>query len=206
MAATQEPRSSAVPWKSQVDRRYETLLERLSVKDRALITKHDEASEADAAQGFGTLWKRLVACLGTLAPHATEMSGQYAAKFHIPDGKYRQQVFALEDNKLGMIIVYLPDIVELAIKKKILAPAVAAGRVYKVQGDATGQIQLDLVTAETRDMTVCKAMVGWGRRALRVDLPVLANEKQIGVVESLCELAAESFAAQSTPAPTAKQA
>ncbi len=186
--------SRATPYKSEIERRYEGFLEQLSVKGRATMLKHDELCAADAAQGYGELWKRLAGGLGKLAGHATEMLGQASLKFHIADGKYKQQVFAIEDNRQGVIVLYLPDVVAQAIERKIIANG-SAPRSYKVVGGESTLLQLELINAETRDMTVCKAMVGWGRRALRIDLSVSAKEKQIRTVELLCELAAETWAA-----------
>ena len=201
MAGHVEASTRPSPWKSDVERHYDKFLEQLSVKGRATIQKHDELCEADAAQGSGELWKRLAGGLGQLAGHATEMLGQQSVKFHIADGKYKQQVFALEDTKTGTIVLYLPDVTGLATERKILAPG-SLPRSYKIVGTDL-LLQLELINAETRDMTVCKAMVGWGRRALRVDLNVQAKEKQIRAVEMLCELAAETWVAAPAAAAAA---
>lgn len=174
------------------ERHYDSFLEQLSVKGRATVQKHDELCEADAAQGYGRLWKRLAGGLGQLAGHATEVLGQQVLKFHIADGKYKQQVFALEDTRQGTIAVYLPDVLKMALERKILAVG-AAGH-HKVAGSEE-QLQFTLLDAETRDLTVCKAMVGWGRRALRVDLSVTAGESLVRAVEAMCELAAAKWAA-----------
>ena len=56
---------------------------------------------------------------GRMAPLGVESVGRLALKFHIPDGKYRQQVFALEEGN-GMISVYLPDVSAAAVSKKII--------------------------------------------------------------------------------------
>ena len=192
--------STRAPRQTDVDRRYATFLEQLSVKGRAAIQKHDELCAADTVQGQGELWKRLAGGLARLADYQTEIVGQQVVKFYIADGKYRQQVFALEDTRQGSIIVYLPDVIALAIAQKILAGTPVAHH-YKIVG---GDIQLNLepLDAETRDLTACKAMVGWGRHALRVDLNTLSKEKQVRAVEKMCELAAEKWAAasQATPA------
>ena len=179
------------PRKSRVDTQYEALAGRLSVKGRAALTRHDELCEADPAQNFGALWKRLAGGLGALAPHANEMAGQQAVKFYIPDGKYRQQVFALE-HTADSIVLYMPDIVARAVAKKILA-AGGADNTYKIVGDNALQLSLEHITAETQDITVCKAMLGWGKCAVRTSLTVNSKEKQIKIVEQLCELAAESW-------------
>jgi hypothetical protein len=195
----QEPRRVS-PWKSQTEQHYEAFVSRLSVKGRAAAEKHDELCAGEAAQGYGELWKRLAGGLSRLAPHDTEMSGQQSVKFHIPDGKYRQQVFALEDTRQGTIVVYLADVVDKAIQRKIIAPT-AVPRTYKVVASPEVLIHMELITAETRDMTVCKAMVGWGKKALRTNLSALAKEKEIHAVECLCELAAESWPAEASSPP-----
>jgi hypothetical protein len=194
----QDPRG-APPWKSKTEREYEAFMGRLSLKGKAAVEKHDELCGGEAAQGYGELWKRLAGGLGKLAPHETEMAGQQSVKFHIPDGKYRQQVFALEDTRQGTIVVYLPDVVDKAIKRKLLS-ATSVLRTYRVLGEKNANIDLELITAETRDMTVCKGMVGWGKRALRTNLSVLASENEIHAVERLCELAAESWPPEPEPA------
>lgn len=184
--------STPSPWKSAVDGQYETFLEQLSVKGRATVQKHDELSEADAAQTQGELWRRFAGGLGKLAGHATEVTGQHSVKFHIADGKYKQQVFALEDMRNGTIVVCLPDVLKLAMDQQILSPGNAPGS-FKVPGD-NGQLPLITMDAETRDLGISKAMVGWGRRALRVELSTQNSEKQLRAVEKMCALAAGKWA------------
>ncbi len=183
------------PWKTQAEGDYEAFVERLSVKGKAAAGKHDELAGAEGEQGYGEMWKRLVGGLSRLAPHASEMAGHQCVKFHIPDGKYRQQVFALEDTRQGTIVVYLPDIAAKAVERKLLRPGATTGT-YKLANDGDAPLELEVINAETRDMTVCKPMVGWGRRALRAHVSVSAKEKQVRSLEMLCELAAEAWAAQ----------
>jgi len=183
-------RRGVSPWVSNVEQQYDAFLSRLSVKGRAAAERHDElCGELD---GFGTLWKRLAGGLGRLAPDAIEMVGGQSVKFHIPDGKYRLQVFALDDTRQGSLIVYLPNIVDLAIERHLLLPG-GVNRMFKIAKDEDDPIQLELITAETPDMTVCKAMVGWGRRALKITISAQAKPKRIRTVELLCELAAEAW-------------
>jgi hypothetical protein len=187
----QERRSTSAA-ASHVEDNYEAFLSRLSVKGRAAAERHDElCGELD---GFGVLWKRLAGALGRLAPDAIEMVGGQSVKFHIPDGKYRLQVFALDDTRQGIIIVYLPNIVDQAIERHLLLPGGGNGnRMFKIAREEDDPIQLELITAETPDMTVCKAMVGWGRRALKISVSVQAKPKRVRTVELLCELAAEAW-------------
>lgn len=176
---------------SAATQHYETFLQQLSVKARATMEKHDERCESEGLQNNSDLWKRLAGSLGKLAGHATEVFGQQTVKFHIADGKYKLQVFALEDTRLGTIVIFLPDVLKLALKRKILA-ASAKPHLYKVLG-GDAQLQLEPINADTKDLTACKGMVGWGRQALRADLGVDADEKQVHAVEMLCGLAAEKW-------------
>lgn len=171
---------------------FEKMLTRLNPKARLAVDKHLELSSVDAALGNGKHWKRLAGLLGRLAPHVIEVKGT-ALKFHIADGKYRQQVFALEDSRLGAIRVYMGDIAKAAMAAGILgAPE---GRSFPVIGDAGTRVELQEVSSENKPgQDFYRPMLGWGRRALFTDVSSLAEEKQIRAVERLCELAAEAWA------------
>lgn len=195
---------TASPWATDLTENFEAFLSRLGQKSLAAVERHVEICEADATQGYGRRWKRLAGMLGKLAPHAIETSGHQAVKFHIPDGKYRQQVFALADAGTGTIFVYLPDVSAVAVTKKILKAAANDGRTYESAGDATTHLELELVTSEAEEVpSFCKPMLGWGRRALKAGITSGADEKQFRVVEKLCELAAESWAGRAMPPATA---
>jgi hypothetical protein len=188
-------------WAAGAAENYDAFLARLGQKGLAAVEKHAELCEADAAQGYGRWWKRIAGMLGKLAPHAIETAGHQAVKFHIPDGKYRQQVFALEDPGTGMIYVYMPDISAGAVTKKILKAVGPDGRTYAVVGDAEGKVDLEVVTSDAKEVPAfIKPMLGWGRRALKTGVSVTAEEKQVRVVEKLCELAAEGWAGREMPA------
>jgi hypothetical protein len=181
------------PWKSPVERQYEVFLGQLSVKARATIQKHDELCEAEGPPEHSALWKRFAGRLGGLAAHAVEAHGQHSVKFYIADGNYKLQVFALEDSRQGTIAVYFPDVVQAAVGEKILTGGTSSHH-YKVPG-AMGQLELVLINAETRDLTVCKAMVGWGRRARRVEFATPLQDAHIQAVEQMCDLAARKWVA-----------
>jgi hypothetical protein len=185
--------SEPVGRKSELQRPYEAFLQQLTAKGRATMEKHDERCSGDALQGHGDLWKRLAGIFGRLAGHATEVFGLQTVKYYIADGKYKLQVFALEDTGQGTVVIYIPDVLETAIRRKILALS-PKPHYYKVLEGAT-QLHLERINAETKDLTACKGMVGWGRQALRVDLSVNADEGQVRAVERLCGLAAEKWGA-----------
>lgn len=173
---------------------YDIFIARLSRKALASIEKHLEICETDSALGYGKLWKHLAGMLARLAPYAIEASGQQIVKFYIPDGKYRVQVFALEDARKGSLNIYMPDVAATAVSRKLIKAVEADGQVYAVVGDAHARIDLQPITTDTPELPdFCKPMLGWGRRALRTTLATAATEKQIRAVEKLCELAAEAW-------------
>ena len=56
----------------------------------------------------------------TLAPHAVKLNSQQSAQFYVPDGKYRMQVFALEDLRDGNVNVYCGDVLKDALAAGVL--------------------------------------------------------------------------------------
>ena len=56
----------------------------------------------------------------TLAPVA-KVIGKQTIQFFIPDGKYRMQVFALEDLQDGNMTVYCPDVIAECVQAGLLA-------------------------------------------------------------------------------------
>ena len=85
-----------------------------------------------------------------------------------------------------------PDVVQKAVSEKILAGGASPGH-YNVPG-GTGPLQLTPIDAESRDLALlCKAMVGWGRRALRVEFGPAAQETHVRAVERMCKLAAQKW-------------
>jgi hypothetical protein len=92
----------------------ETFLTGLAGKDRSNIEKHLAACDAEGDPDHGKLWRRLAVSLRKLAPMPVQTVGQHAVQFFIADGKYRMQVFALEDARDGRLMVYLPDVLAAA--------------------------------------------------------------------------------------------
>src|SRR5947207_1782043 len=84
-----------------------------------------------------------VACImarASFIPHALQTAGQQAVQFFIADGKYRKQVFALEDPRDGRILIYTEDVLPAALKAGLLvAPRAGADpTLYGIKGE-TGQ-------------------------------------------------------------------
>src|SRR5205809_1788973 len=99
----------------------DTFFAGLSAKERASVEKHLALIEAEPEPGHAKAWRRLVTKLRKLAPKAMKAYGQNILQFFIADGKYQMQVFSLEDNKDGQLVIYLPDVITEGIKAKILS-------------------------------------------------------------------------------------
>jgi hypothetical protein len=158
----------------------DTFLTGLAGKDRSNIEKHLAAIDAEPDPGHGKLWRRLAVGLRRLAPMPVQTVGQHAALFFIADGKYRMQVFALEDGRDGRVMVYLPD---------VLAQAEKAGLPMGVLKPES----LDSANTPNPSPHI-KHMLGWNRKAVRVTLLTHASAQQISAVEKLSALAAERWA------------
>lgn len=159
----------------------DALLAKAGQRDRANVEKHLAAVDPAHA----TLWRRLMRSLATLAPLAIQTVGQAAVQFFIADGKYRMQVFALEDASDGHLILYTPDVYDEARKLKLI-PA---------EGDEHAVFIEQLTGANTPNPSPhFKNMLGWNRKALRIVLPINATDEQIETAEHIAGLAARSWA------------
>ena len=214
----------------------DTLLTGLSAKDRSNIEKHLAACDAEPSPQHGKIWRRLAVALRRLAPLPVQTAGQHAVQFFIPDGKYRMQVFALEDGNNGQLMVYLPDVLAEAQKSGLLSK-----RGAKAGGDVAAAASADVSTASGSVITTAggggaqeyairgakgvvlrlealdaantpnpsahvKNMLGWNRKALRVTLLTVSPPEQIAATEQLCALAAKSWAGKIAAAAPAAKA
>src|SRR4051812_19505711 len=75
---------------------FEELIARLPARERGAVQRHEAACE-EVDPAHADLRRRIVCRLATFAPHAVRALGQHTLQFFIADGKYRQQVFALDD-------------------------------------------------------------------------------------------------------------
>lgn len=175
---------------------YEDVLAKLSARDRQSVEKHISLAQAEATPDHERLWKRLACDLFTMASHAVTTQGQQAMLFHVQDGKYRMQIFALEDPRDGRLLVYSGDSRDEAVKLGLLrAPS---------KGDAPGGYVLgsgERLVVEALDSNSSpepkpwyKNMLGWGRKAIRITLPVNASAEQVRAAEAMCALAARAQA------------
>jgi hypothetical protein len=181
---------------------YDDFCAKLSAKDRVNIERHVAACELEPDSRHAKVWKRVACSLMTLSPHAIKCNGQHSAQFYVPDGKYRMQVFALEDLRQGKITVYCSNVIDEAVAAKVIArhrskdepntfPIVGSDEALNIE-------QLDGSTPSPA--AFYKDMLGWNRRALRITLPIDATGVQVEAVEKVCAISAQKWITVPTPA------
>jgi len=172
-------------------------LAKLAARDRQNVDRHLAAADAEPEPDHAKLWRRIARSMFTLSPHAVTTIGQQALQFFIADGKYRMQVFAVEDPRDGRLLIYTADVIKEAIKQGILAapPKNDASAGYVVVADKTQRLIIEPLDANNtpNPHPWYKNMLGWGRKALRVTLPVKATPEQIAAAEALCAFTAKGF-------------
>lgn len=178
---------------------FDDFLARLSPKDRGNAEKRVSLLEEGPSHS-ARLWQRLACTMMTLAPHSAKFVGRQTVQFYIADGKYRMQVFALEDLQDGNMTVYCPDVLEEAVAAGLLARVGDAGDeqmyVTKVSREP---LRIDLLNGSSLNPAAhFKDLVGWNRKAIRVTLPPAPSPAQVDATELLCAIAAQHFA---PPAP-----
>jgi len=166
---------------------YDGFLAKLTPKDRLNIERHITAVEEVSTKNHAKLWKRLATAMMSMAPHSAKANGQQSMQFYIQDGKYRMQIFALEDLRDGTVHVYAADAVDEATKAGVFAKA--------KPGDEPNELRLpgttDTLNVERLDGKVSnpapfyKDMLGWNRRAVHIALPVMATDAQ---ADAACKL------------------
>jgi hypothetical protein len=171
---------------------YDAFLAKLTPKDRLNVERHVAAIEEQSTKAHAKLWKRLASVMMTLASHSAKANGQQSMQFYIQDGKYRMQIFAMEDLRDGKIHVYATDASDEAVKAGVLAKPKA--------GDEPGTYRIasgkETLAVERLDGKVSnpapfyKDMLGWNRRAAHITLPVMATDAQAEAAEKLLLLGA----------------
>ena len=186
-----------------------TWISALGARDRVNVERHVTALDAEPVHA--TLWRRVATALATLAPHAASTTGQQAVQFFVADGKYRMQVFALEDLRDGKLMIYAVDALDEAGSAELLGkPPKDNPSIHPIIAAMGEMLSVELLTAANtpNPSAFFKHMLGWNRKAMRITLPVGSSDAQITAAESLCAIAAakwkkttvESAAAKPVPA------
>lgn len=182
---------------------FDAVLAKTGAKDRTHIQRHLATADAEPEGAHAALWRRLAEMLANLAPLPVTATGHTAVMFFVPDGKYRMQAFALEDQSDGRVTVYLPDVLADAIKKKILKKG-SEPTEFAIVGSLRSTLRAEALDAQnTPEPPVhVKNMLGWNRKSLRVTLPILGTDKaRLNALNELCKLAAKQWADRLAPPP-----
>jgi hypothetical protein len=175
-------------------------LAKLAPKDRATAERRVGALEAMPDQSQAHLWRRLACSLMTLAPFATKLVGKQTLQVYVADGKYRMQVFALEDLQDGHFTVYCPDVLQEAAQAGLLSPdPLAPLDHYLIEPSREKLLIQQLDGKSLNPAPHYKDLTGWNRKALRITLPASPSPAQVEAAELLCALAAQHFVHSALP-------
>lgn len=186
---------------------FREFLAKLPQKDRLNAERRANLLDAEPDPSRARLWRRLACSLMTLAPHAAKLVGKQTLQIYVADGKYRMQVFALEDLQDGNFAVYCPNVLEEAVKAGLLAhsaPAEPHAYVIVASKEPLHIEQLDKNSINPG--AHYKELLGWNRKALRITLPRSPSPAQVETAELLCAIAAQHFVRVTPPssAPATK--
>jgi hypothetical protein len=176
---------------------YDGFLAKLTPKDRLNIERHIAAIEELSTKNHAKLWKKLATAMMSMAPHSAKANGQQSMQFYIQDGKYRMQIFALEDLRDGTIHVYAADAVDEALKAGLFSK----GKPSDEPNDMRLPGSTDMLNVERLDGKVSnpapfyKDMLGWNRRAVHIALPVMASDAQADAALKLLVMGAKKAGA-----------
>ena len=207
--------SVAAPGADEAD--YQAFLSRLGLRDRQTVERHVAACEAEAAPEHARLWRQLACQLAALTAAPTtatpaprtgaasrqfgvQAAGQKALQFFTADGKYRRQLFALEDLRDGVLVVYTVDALAAAMRAGALRGPIRTEdgvKIYELCG-CEGHPTVDIEPLSADNVAGApdyyRHMVGWNRTALKVTLRVPGNDDRLRALNVLCALAAQQVA------------
>ncbi len=174
--------------------RFSDFLAKLSSKDRANAERRVMVLDAEVDTTRAALWRQLACSLMTLAPHFAKLTGKQTLQVYVADGKYRMQVFALEDLQDGNFTVYCPDVLDEAVKAGLLTPAANAEPHEYVIESSGAPLRVERLDGKTlHPAPHIKDLTGWNRKALRITVPPAPSAEQVEAAELLCAIAAQRF-------------
>ena len=173
---------------------FDDFLGMLNGRDRAAAEKRVAAQESSPRPQTDRNWRRLACTLMRLAGHSAKLVGRQSIQFYIADGRYRMQVFALEDLNDGNLSVYCPDVLQEALAAGLLSQSQTAEPLFHPLGNDEVLCVEPFNGTVTNPAAHYKDMVGWNRKAIRITLPETASAVQLDAMELLCAIAARRFA------------
>jgi hypothetical protein len=175
---------------------YDAFLAKLGTKDRLNVERHVAACDAEGESAHSSNYRRLVCALAGLAPHAAKTHGQQAVQIYVPDGKYRMQVYAIQDQRDGVIVIYTDDVLDVAVKAGLITgphEVAEQNNSYRLP-NGVDSIKVDQLDGKTANPSpFFKDMLGWNRRAIRITLPANATTAQVKAAETLCAIGAKKW-------------
>jgi hypothetical protein len=180
---------------------YDDFVAGLGDRDRQNVERHVAFCYEEPSDAHARAWKRLALALARLAPRTAQTVGQRAVRFYVTDGKYRQQIFALEDLRDGTLAVYSGDVLADALRTGLIRGPVSKDESverFDVGAEPGATLEIErLTTAKTSGAPeYYKHMLGWNRTALRIVLPAGASPSVMEAVEAICALSAAPRAAR----------
>lgn len=181
------PRLATIP-KPMEDEKMRAIF---GVRDQSNFERHVQDRQGEHADR----WRRMVRLLMTLAPLPGKFLGAHMMQFYIPDGKYRKQVFLLQGLDDGTLVICLPDVLRHAIQRGILIESDRSESEGNYRPfDSTKPFQITKLDGKMNNLDASfKDMVGWNRKAIKVELSAHASPEHLSSAEQLCALAAEQW-------------
>jgi hypothetical protein len=132
-------------------------------------------------------WQRLAMLMGSLASARPRVLAR-AMMFFIPDTRYFQQVFSLDDAPDGSIVACCEDVLQAALDAGVLDPQPGQPHRHFVLGTPQA-IYIEQLDGKSDNVPPhCNSMTGWNRRALKITLPSSPAAEQIDAAAILCAL------------------
>lgn len=167
---------------------FEEFRAKLGAKDAANAAKRLNMEPPEKAK----LWQRLCATLMSLSGHSAKVNSQPSVQFFVADGKYKMQTFALQDDLPGELTIFCKDVLQPALDKKLLQKPKAgdAPHTYKLPGSA-GTLHIEALTIDGPEHPPAyKDLMSWGRKCMRVSVPINASDELIAGLEKILAISA----------------
>jgi hypothetical protein len=177
---------------------YDAFLDKLGDRDRLNVQRHVAFCETEPTDVHERSWKGVASFLSQLAPLTPSTTGQRAVRFFIADGKYRLQIFALEDLRDGNLVVYANDKLSAALESGVVhQDPIATGdaaMLYEIGAAPGDTLRIERLTAggTTSAPDYYKHMLGWNRRAMKITLPLVARPATMPALLALCVLSVQT--------------
>jgi hypothetical protein len=167
-------------------------LTKLSARERTAVEKTLAATpETRIAGSFGSeLWAKLTIGIMSLGDFTAKLSGKDGLQFFAADGKYRVQVFALQNRTDGGFYVYTKDVLEQAVAKKLVITPTDSEHygTFQIKAAATPLDAVRMDPDVPDHSASFRNMMSWNRKAIRIDIPAAATDRQIEAVVAFCRL------------------